>query len=829
MLTFSDDTHFPRAWKGKARAPTADLHVRDEGAGGPDGSVIPLQLLPESAYQSVYVAPIYVGPNHNKYLLQVDTGSSDLWIASTACSSSACNDVGGNRYDPSQALPTGQSLEIDYAEGQAYGPVVWDSVQLGGYGIDHQALIAASTVNAEPLSSDFAGVLGLALPLNSLIAQKIPPTTSDAPDGAALSSNLFGITPVNTAPPARFLSLALERPGSDRVSSTLGIGRHPADLVPDPSKIQYSTTVAEMVGSLWWQARVRAITVYVNGQPKPVSLPSSITGTHGLPSAILDSGVPLIIASPSITYGIYGAMGYSPAADGNVYVPCNSPLNITITLDDRSEIPLHPLDLSYFPPDDPSAENCIGAIQTPDHIGLSLTQADMILGVPFLRNTYTVLGYDPPATNGSFPPNTGASQRIQPRLGLMSLTDPATAADEFHQVRVLKQPLTSSSGSGASSGAAQQPTKKGLSVGIEVLIGLLGFFGLCFVLFGARLVYMKRRWVRQRKSLAAADGASGDSKEASYVLNELGYYPARSKSHSSEPSEDELRMKRYEDYKRRRDLESQYTDDTSTTRVAADDAADEFGALNTKTRGESPEARFRDPWGDTLVGGRTPPLTPLPSSPPLVDELTLPPPTARRSSYALSHQRTLSGGPSPTAPLLAHARTHSNELRDSGDIAEFGMPGTRGEERPQSMAGIAPAVPLAEPSRSSSDLTVEAGQQPAREPAERLARVGCGPWGFLSPAIVVLVVLVLSRLAPASSGDILWHAVPHSPITYEVSACEVVSDTTGANAVAVEESRETSQLSSESDDVKLPTDLPAPNRPTVRVRLGGMVQLDHAA
>ena len=45
--------------------------------------------------------------------------------------------------------------------------------------------------------------------------------------------------------------------------SVLGIGEHPTALVPDPSLIQYSTTVGSR--ALFWKASVRAITVYVDG------------------------------------------------------------------------------------------------------------------------------------------------------------------------------------------------------------------------------------------------------------------------------------------------------------------------------------------------------------------------------------------------------------------------------------------------------------------------------------------------------------------------------------------------------------------------------------
>ncbi|KAI0738767.1 aspartic peptidase domain-containing protein [Daedaleopsis nitida] len=558
--------------------------------------------------------------------------------------------------------------------------------------------IAASSVADEPLSSDFNGVLGLALPANSLIAQKLPPTTSDTPDGAIFSSNLFSITPISTAPGARFLSLALERPGSDNIRSVLGVGRHPADIVPDPSKIEYATVVATSSnGPLWWQANIEGINVYVNGVRKPVTVSS--TSARG-PTAILDSGAPLIVATRSIANGIYGALGVSPAADGNYYIPCSTPINMTIQLDNRMEIPIHPLDLTYYPPDDASSETCIGAIQTPEQLNFDFSAADMILGVPFLRNTYTVMAFDPPAADGTFPTNSGDSnaiEQVRPRLGLLNLTDPAVAADEFHQVRVLKQPLQKSNTT------AQPPAPShGLSAGIIALISLLGFFGMCFVLFGARWAYMKRRYARQRRAAAGAGAyGPGDSKD-DYTLNELGYHlsPMHTKS-SSGPSEDELRQKRFEAYKRRQ-MESTYTDDTGITFIDANlreskgFVPDEFGAFPQAGTPDtlvqtphSPTRGYFDSWRDTLVDGT------------LADGdgalLSPPPRSARRSDLSLSprsmHHRTLSGGPGAEAPLLGHARTGSEaaaaaqqqDARNSIDIVD------RGLDSPRSMAGVGTA------------------------------------------------------------------------------------------------------------------------------------------
>lgn len=488
-------------WKGKERAILDDI---DEGTDGEDGVVVSLTLVGTGVYDAVYTIPVSVGDGNQQFSLQIDTGSSDLWIASTSCSSSSCSQTNGHLYDPSGATPTNVSFSIPYLSGSAAGPIFWDNVTIGGYTIDNQALAAASDVENEALAPNFSGILGLALPLNSIIASEIPPVTNNDPDGAAWASNLFSITPISTSPSSRFLSLALSRPGSNTVPAVFGIGHHPSSLVPDPSLVQYSTPVSDESGILFWKVSVKAITVYVNGTARSVELGRSITGAS-FPVAVLDSGMPLILTTSDIANGIYGAIRINPASDGNYYVPCTTPLNMTITLDDRPEIPLHPLDLTAEPPQDNQAQYCLGLIQTDDSqlSNPDSSLGDMILGVPFLRNVYTVMAYTIPNSDGSFVPQNGSDQTITPRLGLLSLTNATIALEEFNTVRVLNQPI-SGGGSSPAGGNANNSTVslggKKLSVGIVVLIGILSFFALCCMLFFACWFMFRRKY---RKSALA--------------------------------------------------------------------------------------------------------------------------------------------------------------------------------------------------------------------------------------------------------------------------------------------------------------------------------------
>jgi hypothetical protein len=171
------------------------------------------------------------------------------------------------------------------------------------------------------------------------------------------------------------------------------------------------------------------------------------------------------------------------------YVPCTTPLNMTITLDGYPEMPLHPLDLSTQSQTDPSSSTCVGLIQTDGGImDTSTSVSDMILGVAFLRNVYTVMAYDAPNSHGVFPANNN-SANLQPRLGLLSLTNATRSMQEFNNVRVLNEPL--SSGSSPTSGASSRGSKS--SVGIDVLLALVGIIVACVALFGLRWFHVRRR------------------------------------------------------------------------------------------------------------------------------------------------------------------------------------------------------------------------------------------------------------------------------------------------------------------------------------------------
>jgi hypothetical protein len=562
-------------------------------------------------------------------------------------------------------------------------------------------LAAASEVEDEPLDA-FSGILGLALPPNSVIVSRVRAGDPIGADGATWASNLFGM---DGAPASRFVSFLLERPGSTKIPSLLGIGRHPADHVPDPSKVHYSNIVSEGNGASFWKISVTAITVYADGVRKEVNTGPSSSGS-AFPTAVLDTGVPVILTTSAIANGIYGALDIHPAHDKNCeciefppihqkdtnsfsdYVPCKTPLNMTISANGVA-IPLHPLDLTTG--QDVSSQMCIGTIQSADELLGSTHLGDMILGVPFLRSVYTVLAHDVPLANGTFDTEAAKNHqtfKIRPRLGLMSLTDPDVAMDEFHTVRVLGQPLSSdgSTDNGSKHSASGGASNHGLSVGLKVLLGLISAFALALLLFAVRFWWQRRKW---NKSLGKLDTSNGS--DAENPPDSSGDIPLEGvqsgAAGSSGLTAAQLRDLKLDEYMSRKGTHSTYTVDTLQTKVEPDNQdrgeemlVDEFGLVyfgrpgkGKKGRnstashsfssfpdqatmvgmgiGEADEARLSQRFGFTAFPPSSSGLLGMEDS------------TRRRSDQSGAHFRTPSE-PNPSEPLLTSQSRSSAEWND---------------------------------------------------------------------------------------------------------------------------------------------------------------------
>jgi hypothetical protein len=282
-------------------------------------------------------------------------------------------------------------------------------------------------------------------------------------------------------------------------------------------------------------------------------------------------------------------------------VPCTTPLNVSIAIESAT-VPLHPLDLTARISSDASGTTCQGLIQAVDASLLASNAGDFILGVPFMRNAYTVLAHAQPASDGTFPA-VAAGTQIVPRLGLLPLTDPKTAMDEFTSVRVQNRPLSTnstSSGDSSSSSSKKNSGGGGVPLGVKVFAGIAGFFVLCALLFAVRWLLARRRFRRNGGTETPDEYTDDGKKVAAYGLSRRassGGYGAASLGYADATATNDAWGNDRGD--KTKTLYTASTRGSVTTRVGSDDGSPRVGEFGVRASAGDVNAGspdVADPW-----------------------------------------------------------------------------------------------------------------------------------------------------------------------------------------------------------------------------------------
>jgi len=354
-----------------------------------------------------YVADISVGGT--KLSVMLDTGSSDLWVTGNIPTT---NDLG-------------RTVSVTYAVGQATGEVNSAAVSFGGFDVPDQNYMLVP----QSASGDFQGIdgiLGLGPSSGSRIRQSLGTSAADP-----LLDQIFR---QDTSTP-NFISFTLGRSGapSSNGSGELAIGEVLPNMasINDQPKISVTALPIGQTGDQHWTGLVDGF-IGPDGQDIPIeSLVSSTPSGKIL--AVLDSGFTLPQVPRNVSDAIYGRVpGASFDSNNHVWtVPCDQEINLTVVIAGQ-KYPVHPLDVSASGLNLTDASGkvipCVGSYQPITNESFDGT-FDAILGMGFLRNTYTLINF------GDFV-NGNPSKQGDPFFQMLSVTDPATAHQDFVTARL---------------------------------------------------------------------------------------------------------------------------------------------------------------------------------------------------------------------------------------------------------------------------------------------------------------------------------------------------------------------------------------------------------
>lgn len=424
----------------------------------------------------------------------LDTGSADLWVAGSV----------------PNAKNLGKSVSLSYAIGTAKGNVNTAPLSFGSYTVQDQAFVLVtdtSTFASDFSNAAYQGLLGLGPNTGSVIYRKI-----DADDNSA-DSTLFRIFEQGQTS-SNYITFLLNR-AKDVMQSYTGEFTV-SEVVPQFSNITSQTKlVIKDVPTLTDADQHWAVLSDGWGVTGPdgnfIEIGSSVPHVDDEKLvAVIDTGFTFSQVPRGMADAIYGRVqGAVYDEDDELWrLPCDQELNITFHFG-GADFPIHPLDISSSDIQVTMAGNtyCTGTFQPITTAFSLLGEYDIILGMSFLRNAYTLIDF------GDFV--KGGKDSSDPFVQMLPLTNSASAHADFVQTR-LSGVDTTGSPSKALLPASQQShspetsaerkahrEQKVLKYWPYILIGCLAFLfiSIALCIWGLCMRRRRRRAAKTQQSL----------------------------------------------------------------------------------------------------------------------------------------------------------------------------------------------------------------------------------------------------------------------------------------------------------------------------------------
>jgi saccharopepsin len=352
----------------------------------------------------IYLANITVGGND--YVVQLDTGSSDLWLK-------------GPVTPLPNSSPTTIPYNLSYAIGWAAGNLSYAPVKFANLSVPSQVFLDVSSAVNPALGYGANGIAGLGFTSLSSLDHAVNKTGQSS--GRSLLYNLFSVNPKEPNFLAFLLQRSTDAVAEDDVEGSFSIGEYE----PEFEEVSNSTKI-----STWpphspsrWNVLLDAV---ILGTDSQIIMPTTdVVGAPGNKAVVLmDSGSSYTYAPKDIVDKIYGNITGAryDATLGQWVVPCDYEVDMALQIGGQV-FPLHPLDVTPKGLSDTTI--CVGSF-VGQSVSVGAGEFDWLIGDNFLRSVYSIYDF------GDYDSNGVAGD---PYMRMLPIIDPVQGSKDFHKLR----------------------------------------------------------------------------------------------------------------------------------------------------------------------------------------------------------------------------------------------------------------------------------------------------------------------------------------------------------------------------------------------------------